>query len=234
MAWNGDEDRFAHPAWCFCTACGGGGDAPAQDDELDGTADEVDTAVSFINKMVRDTTRTVWQAYRQYNHYEKEYDDMPFNVSGSSNENTNTGRVGDRKQKGLKFLDPETDLAADRRRCKILWAGDPKLANVHATWARVTVKIESASTKARRLWTLGASNPSLDVLVAGLGADADAWTNREMWMWCDKNNPSETPFVRLEIIPLDEAVQAAAATAAPAAGGNVNKDATPTRSTRNV
>lgn len=208
MPWDEDDDCDAHPAWCFCTECGGNGDPVSHDDtELNGT---VDTTVAFIRRMVRDTTRTVWQANRQYNNYERNYDDMSFDVNGTGNNSGSGGRNRSQKQKGLPFLDPEKDLGADKRRVKVLWAGDPKEANIHAEWARVTLKLESLNSKARRLWTLGGSNPSLDLIIYGCGNDAHGWVNREFWMWCDKNNPSETPFVRLEVIPTDESVTASA------------------------
>jgi hypothetical protein len=212
MSWDDNTDRDAHPAWCFCTECGGGGKPDA---ELD---DAVDTTVTFIKKMVRDTTRTVLQVHRRYNHYERNYD-MSFYVGTDNGGGGGRNNARAQRQKGLPFLDPQKDLGADKRRVKILWAGDPKEANVHAEWARVTLKLESINSKARRLWTLGGSNPSLDVLVNALGNDAHQWVNRELWMWCDTNNPSETPFVRMEIIPTDESVQTA--TAAPGNAGSM-------------
>lgn len=215
MSWNDNDDRENHPAWCFCKECGGDGDNVAShdepgevfrgDSELSATVDET---VALIRATVRNITRTVLQAYRHLNHYERNFEQMSFDLSNRGG--NNTGRVGERRSKGLPFLDAQKDLGADKRRVKILWSGDPKDANVNATWAVVTLKLESVNSRVRRLWTLGQSNPCLDVLIQHIGSDAHKWWNRELWMWCDTNNPSETPFVRMEVIPLDETVAATA------------------------
>jgi hypothetical protein len=136
---------------------------------------------------------------------------MAFQVNSGNN---GGGRSDTRrKSKGLPFLDPDKDLGADKRRIKILWAGDPKEANVHGDWALVTLKLQSVTSGAKRLWTLGGNNPSLDVLLSALGNEASAWKDRELYMWSDNNNPSETPYVRAEVIPADASVQTAAQSA---------------------
>lgn len=201
MSWDETDDRDDHSAWCLRSDCDDKRDYDPTDDET----------VRFVKKSVRIISRTVLQAYRPLNHYEREYDDMAFTINKHATEPGNDSRSGERKSKGVKLLNVDDDLSEEKRRCKITWAGDPKEAN-GPKWAAVTVRLEAVNSKRERLWNLSTSNPNLDVLITGFGNDAHQWVDREVWLWRDDNNPSRTPYIRSETIPTDGQVQQSAAT----------------------
>lgn len=178
-----------HPAWCFCPDCGGGegGEATEENEETDWLLYET---VYYVTHQIKLLTDTVRKANRT----------MAFNVKGNA---APRDTRGGRKNNGLPFLDIP-DLNKDKKRCVILWAGDPREAGNFQDWARVSVKIEAIESKTKRIWTLGETNPSMDVLVTGLGEDAEGWKGREVFLWLEEDVVTEKKYIRIEVITEQE------------------------------